>query len=88
MGYTVGRWTGKEEHMSTIVQITTTVRPDGSIEVHAPGLTPGQQVTVSIDVTPQAAQLHTVLDQLYGALADSPMPEMTSDPFPEARDDL
>jgi hypothetical protein len=34
--------------MGTIVQITTTVREDGSIEVRAPGLTPGQQVTVSI----------------------------------------
>ena len=34
--------------MGTIVQVTTTVREDGSIEVHAPGLTPGQQVTVSI----------------------------------------
>jgi len=37
--------------MSTIVQITTTVRDDGSIEVRAPGLTPGQQVTVSIATT-------------------------------------
>ena len=37
--------------MSTIVQITTTVREDGSIEAHAPGLTPGQQVTVSIATT-------------------------------------
>jgi hypothetical protein len=35
--------------MGTIVQVTTTVREDGSIEVHAPGLTPGQQVTVSIE---------------------------------------
>jgi hypothetical protein len=34
--------------MGTIVQVTTTVREDGSIEIRAPGLTPGQQVTVSI----------------------------------------
>ena len=35
--------------MGTILRITATVRPDGSIEIHAPGLVPGQQVSVSID---------------------------------------
>ncbi|HEY7975375.1 MAG TPA: hypothetical protein VID72_08545 [Ktedonobacterales bacterium] len=37
--------------MGTILHITTTVQPDGSIEIHAPGLVPGQQVTVSIDTS-------------------------------------
>ena len=34
--------------MGTTLQIDTTVQPDGTIQVHAPGLVPGQRVRVAI----------------------------------------
>ena len=49
--------------MATMIQIRTVVRPDGKIEVSAPGLVPGQRVTVSIEAeneTP-AEQRHVLV---------------------------
>lgn len=45
---------------------------------------------VTIAVTPQPSEQTpaTTLDHLYGALADTPLPEMTEHPYPEARDEL
>jgi hypothetical protein len=43
---------------------------------------------VTIAVSPQCSTQSQALDQLYGALADTPMPEITSDPLPEQRDEM
>lgn len=46
---------------------------------------------VTIAVAPQAPALlqrPQTLDQLYGALADAPLPEITTDPLPEQRDEV
>lgn len=39
--------------MGTILHFETTVRPDGSIEIRAPELEPGQRVTVSVETESQ-----------------------------------
>lgn len=39
--------------MGTILHFETTVRPDGSIEIRAPELEPGQRVTVSVETEDQ-----------------------------------
>jgi hypothetical protein len=44
---------------------------------------------VTIAVAPRASahlQRPQTLDQLYGALEDAPLPEMTTDPLPEVHD--
>lgn len=46
---------------------------------------------VTIAVAPQppaSSQPSQTLDQLYGALADTPLPEITTDPLPEERDEV
>lgn len=55
----------------------------GNITVHAdiPVDDEADTYVVSIGVTPQTQ----TLDQLYGALSDVPLPEITEDPLPEQR---
>lgn len=45
---------------------------------------------VTIDITPQppAETASRALDALYGALADTPLPEIIEDRYPEIRDEL
>ena len=46
---------------------------------------------VTIAVAPQASALlqrPQTLDELYGALADARLPEITTDPLPKQRDEL
>lgn len=48
-------------------------------------------VTIAVAPQPQeqvSDHAHQALDQLYGALADTPLPEITDDPYPEARDEM
>jgi hypothetical protein len=40
--------------MATTIRVKTVVQPDGTIEVSAPGLAPGQEVTVSIETEGEA----------------------------------
>lgn len=43
---------------------------------------------VTIAIAPQPPVPPQTLDQLYGALADAPLPEITTDPLPEPRDEM
>jgi hypothetical protein len=43
-------------------------------------------VTIGITPQPSAETPTHTLDALYGALADTPLPEITEDPYPETRD--
>jgi hypothetical protein len=43
---------------------------------------------VTIHITPQTLTPMQLLDQLYGMLANNPMPEIDEDPLPEKRDDF
>jgi len=43
---------------------------------------------VTIAVSPQPSAQSQALDQLYGALADTPMPEVNGDPLSEHRDEM
>lgn len=43
---------------------------------------------VNIDVAPQPKKPSLTLDQLYGALSDTPMSEIVTDPLPEHRDEM
>jgi hypothetical protein len=67
---------------------------NGRISIHTEIPAPGdaESYVVTIDVTPQpatdTAAQHAALDALYGALADTPLPEITEDPAPEQRDAL
>jgi hypothetical protein len=64
---------------------------NGRISIHTAIPAPGdaESYVVTIGVTPQPAQdssaQHAALDALYGALADTPLPEITEDPAPEQR---
>ena len=62
---------------------------EGSITVHEQISVSGDADTyiVNIEVTPQTKTPQT-LDELYGALSDTPMPEITTDPLPEQRDEV
>jgi hypothetical protein len=76
-------------------QITLIAKAEnGKISIHTVIPAPGDAETyvVTIGVTPQSmpdtrAQ-RQALDALCGALADSPVPEITNDPAPEPRDTL
>lgn len=48
--------------MATSIRIETTVSPEGSIELHAPELIPGQRVTVTIEPaqTPDVSPRHVI----------------------------
>ena len=63
---------------------------DGSITVHAeiPVSGDAQTYVVTIEVAPQSGPTQPALDDLYGALSDAPMPEITDDQLPEQRDQL
>ncbi len=68
---------------------------DGKVTIRAeiPVSGEAEDYLVTIVVSPQlpehpATQPAPTLDQLYGALADSPLPEITDDPMPESRDEL
>jgi hypothetical protein len=67
---------------------------NGRISIHTEIPAPGdaESYVVTIGVTPQAtlepAAQHAALDALYGALADTPLPEISEDPAPEQRDAL
>jgi hypothetical protein len=51
--------------MATMIRIKTVVQPDGTIAVSAPGLVPGQEVTVSIETAGEApTEKRHVLDIL------------------------
>ena len=59
--------------MATRIRVKTVVQPDGTIEVSAPGLAPGQEVTVSIEAEGEApTEKRHVLD----ILADLPGHQM------------
>ena len=67
---------------------------NGKISIHTEIPAPGdaESYVVTIGVTPQpttdTAAQRQALDALYGALADSPIPEISEDPAPEHRDAL
>ncbi len=77
-------------------QITLTAKAhNGKVSVHAdiPVSGDADEYLVSIAVTPRlpersAPQLVSTLDHLYGALADTPLPEISDDSLPEQRDEL
>ncbi len=57
----------------------------GKVSIHTEvPVTDDDTYVVTIAVTPQSH----ALDDLYGALADSPLPEIVSDALPEQRDEL
>lgn len=58
----------------------------GSIAIHTDIPVSGDADTyiVTIAVAPQPQ----TLDQLYGALSDTPLPEITTGPLPEQRDEV
>lgn len=60
----------------------------GSITVHTEIPVAGDAETyiVTIKVAPQVKAPPQALDRLYGALSDTPMPEITDDPLPESRE--
>ena len=62
----------------------------GSITVHTEIPVSGDADTyvVTIEVAPQPQTPPQTLDQLYGALSDAPLPEITTDPLPEQRDEV
>ena len=59
---------------------------DGKVTIRTEVPVTGDDETyiVTIAVAPQAKSL----DELYGALADAPIPEITRDALPEQRDEL
>ena len=63
---------------------------DGSITVHTEIPVSGDADTyvVTIEVAPQPRTFPKSLDELYGALSDTPLPESIDDPLPEQRDEL
>ena len=62
----------------------------GHISIHAEIPVSGDADTyeVSIDVAPQPKKQPLTRDQLYGALSDTPMPEIIADPLPEHCDEI
>ncbi len=58
--------------MTTVIQVEAVVQPDGTIEVSAPGLVPGQRVTVSIetedDTLTQKRRAADILAEMPGHL--------------------
>jgi hypothetical protein len=76
-------------------QITLIAKAEnGKISIRTEIPAPGDAETyiVTIGVAPQSttdtAAQRQALDALYGALADSPIPEITEEPTPEQRDVL
>lgn len=75
-------------------QVTLVTRAhDGKVTVHADIPVSGDADTyvVTIEVAPQTsatAPASPTLDELYGALADTPLPEIDDDPLPESRDEV
>jgi len=68
---------------------------DGKVSIRAeiPVSGEAEDYLVTIVVAPHfpehpATQPAPTLDQLYGALADTPLPEITDDPLPESRDEM
>jgi len=62
----------------------------GSITIHTeiPVTDDAETYVVTIDVAPQPRTPPQTLDQLYGALGDTPLPEITAAPLPEQRDEV
>jgi hypothetical protein len=62
----------------------------GSITIHTeiPVTGDAENYVVNIEVAPQPESPPQTLDELYGALSDAPLPEITDDPLPEARDEV
>lgn len=62
----------------------------GYITIHAEIPVSGDADTykVSIDVEPQPQTQSPTLDQLYGTLSATPMPETIADSLPEHRDEM
>jgi hypothetical protein len=79
----------EQQHITLIARAE-----NGKVSIHTEIPAPGDDETyiVTIGVTPQSttdtAAQRQALDALYGALADSPIPEITEDPTPEQRDAL
>jgi hypothetical protein len=76
-------------------QITLIAKAEnGKISIHTEIPAPGDADTyvITIGVAPQPATeseaQRAALDALYGALADTPLPEVNEDPAPEQRDAL
>lgn len=74
-------------------QITLVARAhDGKIAVQAEipvsGDAEAYAVTISVTPQPRTGTPEASLDSLYGALADTPLPEVVDDPLPEHRDEL
>lgn len=76
-----------KQHVTLVAQAK-----DGKLTVRAEIPVPEGADThlVNIDIMPQSPSetIRHVLDALYGALADTPLPEMAEDHYPEARDEL
>lgn len=62
----------------------------GSITVHTeiPVADEAETYVVTIEVAPQLHAPPQTLDELYGTLRDTPLPEITDDPLPESRDEV
>jgi hypothetical protein len=63
---------------------------EGHITIHAEIPVSGEADTyvVNIDVEPQPHAPPLTIDELYGVLRDTPMPEIMADPLPEPRDEM
>jgi hypothetical protein len=63
---------------------------DGKVVVNAtiPVSGDAEDYLISIEVVPQYLPSPQSLDHLYGALADTPLPEITDEALPEMRDDI
>ncbi len=71
--------------------LTLITKPNnGKITISAEILVTGDddEYVVTIDVVPHAPAPSQTLDDLYGALADCPLPEIVTDLSPEQRDDI
>ena len=76
--------------METLHVTLVTEAHDGKVTIRTEIPVPDAAGTyvVTLAVSPQLSTQSQSLDHLYGALADTPMPEITSDPVPEQRDEL
>ena len=51
-----------EAIMGTVIHTRAVVRPDGSIEIRAPELTPGQEVEITIEAQAEPEEKKHVID--------------------------
>jgi hypothetical protein len=74
-------------HQHTTIQAKA---HDGKVVVNTiiPVSGDAEDYLISIELIPQHLPAIQSLDHLYGALADTPLPEITDETLPEMRDDI